>query len=59
MRNNLSKFAKAFTSLSCFSLILLSNNSELAARYLIDKEGELKKIKINIIEKCFEKFINL
>ena len=43
MRNNLSKFTKAFTSMACFSLILISNNSELAARYLLDKEGELKK----------------
>ena len=48
MRNNLSKFTKAFTCLTCFSLILISNNSELAARYLLDKEGEFKKIKINI-----------
>ena len=48
MRNNQSKFTKAFTSMACFSLILISNNSELAARYLLDKEGELKKIKVNI-----------
>ena len=48
MRNNFSKFAKGFTSMACFSLILISNNSELAARYLLDKEGEFKKNKINI-----------
>ncbi len=34
--------------MACFSLILISNNSELAARYLLDKEGELKKNIINI-----------
>ena len=48
MRNNLSKFKKAFTSMACFSLILISNNSELAAKYNLDKEGEFKKNKINI-----------
>ena len=47
MRNNLSKFTKAITSVACFSFILISNNSELAARYLLNKEGEFKKIKIN------------
>ena len=47
MRNNLSKFTKAFTSMACFSLILISNNSELAAKYLLDKEGEFNKNKIN------------
>ena len=47
MQNNLSKFTKAFTSMACFSFIFVSNNSELAARYLLNKEGEFKKIKIN------------
>ena len=47
MLNNLSKFTKAFTSMACFSVILISNNSELAARYLLDNEGEVKKININ------------
>ena len=47
MRNNLSKFTKAFTSMACFSFIFISNNSELAARYLLNKEEEFKKIKIN------------
>ena len=47
MQNNLSKFTKAFTSMACFSFIFISNNSELAARYLLNKEGEFKKIKIN------------
>ena len=47
MRKNLSKFTKVFTSMACFPFILISNNSELAARYLLNKEGEFKKIKIN------------
>ena len=48
MENNLSKFTKVFTSIACFSLILISNNSELAAKYLFDKEGEFNKNKINL-----------
>ncbi len=47
MRNDFSKFTKFLTSITCFSLILISNNSELAARYLLDLDGEFKKIKIN------------
>ena len=47
MRNDFSKFTKVFTSITCFSLILISNNSELAAKYLLDLDGEFKKIKIN------------
>ena len=49
MENNLSKFTKVFTSMACFSLILISNNSELAARYLLDKEEVFKKIKKRIV----------
>ena len=48
MRKDLSKLTKAFTSIACFSLILISNNSELAAKYLFDKEGEFNKNKINL-----------
>ena len=48
MKNNLSKFTKAFTSMACFSSILISNNSELAAKYSIDKDGEFNKNKINL-----------
>ncbi len=47
MRNNLSKLTKTFTSIACFSLILTSNNSELTAKYLPDKEEGNKKNKIN------------
>ncbi len=38
MRNDFSKFPKALTSIACFSLILISNNSELAAKFLVDSE---------------------
>ena len=48
MKNNLSKFSKAFTSMACFSLIFISNNSELAAKYFLEKDGELNKSKIKL-----------
>jgi len=51
MRNNLSKFTKAFTSTVCFFLILISNNSELTAKYLFEKEGKIKKNKVNLQNK--------
>ena len=47
MRNNLSIYTKAFASMTCSSLILISNNSELAARYLPNKEENHNKNKIN------------
>ncbi|ABM72706.1 outer envelope membrane protein-like protein [Prochlorococcus marinus str. MIT 9515] len=47
MRNNLSKYTKVFTSIACFSLLLISNNSELAAKFLPDKEEDHNKIKNN------------
>ncbi len=34
MQKNFLKFSKAFTNITCFPLILISNNSELAAKYL-------------------------
>ncbi len=46
MRNDFSKFKKGITSIACFSLILISNNSELAAKYLLIGEGELLKNQI-------------
>ncbi|MDC3119020.1 BamA/TamA family outer membrane protein [Prochlorococcus sp. AH-716-K03] len=47
MQNNVSKFTKAFTSIACFSFILISNNSELAAKYSQIKEVGFNKNKIN------------
>ena len=49
MRNNLSKYIKVLTSIACFSLISISNNSELAAKYLPKKEEEFNENKINPI----------
>jgi len=40
MQKDLVKYRKVITSIACFHLILISNNSELAAKYLSDKEGE-------------------
>ena len=48
MRNDFLKFKRIFTSISCFSLILISNNSELAAKYLIT-QGRISNKKITNI----------
>ena len=34
MQKHFLKFGKVFTNVACFPLILISNNSELAAKYL-------------------------
>ena len=49
MQKDLLKYRKVITSIACFHLILISNNSELAAKYLSDKAGET--IKTHIIDK--------
>ena len=49
MQKDLLKYRKVITSIACFHLILISNNSELAAKYLSDKAGET--IKTQIIDK--------
>ena len=56
MQNNFSKFTKSFTSMACFSLILISNNSELTAKYLPNKEGEFNENKINLKNK--DQYVN-
>ena len=47
MRNNSSKYKKALSNIACFSLILISNSSELAAKYLPNKEEHQIKNKNN------------
>ena len=43
MSDNLSKFRKGLSSVACFSLIFLSNNSELYAKFFVNKvEGSQK-----------------
>ena len=53
MRNDLLKYRKAFTSMACFSLIVISNNSELYAKYLVNKDNGRfnNKIKFRKISK--------
>ncbi len=47
MKKNFFKFNKVFTSVACTPLIFISNNSELAARYLPTKIGQsLKNLEI-------------
>ncbi len=60
MQKHYLKFNKVFTNIACFPLILLSNNSELAAKYLlsnVDKSitpFEIKNIN-NILFQGFDK----
>ena len=49
MQKDLVKYRKVITSIACFHLIFISNNSELAAKYFSDKEGET--INAQIIDK--------
>ncbi len=49
MQKDLRQYRNVITSIACFHLILISNNSELGAKYLSDKAGET--IKTQIIDK--------
>ena len=54
MQSDLLKFRKVITSIACSPLMLISNNSELAAKYLSNDSGESFKIKgINVVENNF------
>ena len=45
MSDNLPKFRKSLSSVACFSLIFLSNNSELYAKFFVNEDqGSHKKI---------------
>ena len=43
MQKHFLKFGKVFTNCACFPLILISNNSELAAKYLPNDVDQLIK----------------
>ena len=50
MEKHLLKFGKLFTNIACSPLILISNNSELAAKYLQnDLKQPFTKLEINNI----------
>ena len=55
MQKHFLKFRKVFTNIACSPLILISNNSELAAKYLPNDLDQ----KINLILKNFFKNIQL
>jgi len=58
MQKNFLKISKVFTNIACYPLILLSNNSELAAKYLlnnVDKSNTAHEIK-NINNILFQGF---
>ena len=50
MQKHILKFRKVFINVACFPLILISNNSELAARYLLnDIDKSITSLEINNI----------
>ena len=53
MKKKFFKFNKVITSIACSPLIFISNNSELAARYLPNKVGQSLK-NLEIQNKLFE-----
>ncbi len=56
MQKHFLKFSKAFTNITCFPLILISNNSELAAKYLPnDTDPSISTLEIpNINDDLFQ-----
>ena len=61
MQKHFLKFSKALTNLTCFPLILISNNSELFAKYLPnDVDQSIKTLEIPKINNIlFQGFDNL
>jgi len=54
MQKHLLKFGKVFTNVACTPLILISNNSELAAKYLpSDFDQSIKNLEISNINNVF------
>ena len=50
MQKHFLKFRKVFTNIACSPLILISNNSELAAKYLPNEvDQSIKNLEIKIL----------
>ena len=60
MQKHFLKFKKVFTNIACSPLLLISNNSELAAQYLPnDLEQSIKTLEINNINNVLFKGFNV
>ena len=60
MQKHSLKFGKVFTSVACTPLILISNNSELAAKYLPkDVDQSIKNLEIPNLNNNFFKGIDI
>ena len=54
MQKHFLKFGKVFTNVACTPLILISNNSELAAKYLPSEDDQsIKNLEIANINNVF------
>ena len=59
MQKHFLKFGKVFTNVACSPLILISNNSELAAKYLPnDVDQKIKTLEISNINNDFFQWID-
>ena len=60
MQRHLLKFKKVFANIACSPLILISNNSELAAKYLPnDVDQSITKLEINNFQNIFSQGVDI
>ena len=60
MQKHFLKFKKVFTNFACSPLILISNNSELAAKYLPNEvDPSITKLEINKIQNNFPQDVDI
>ena len=60
MQKHFLKFKKVFTNFACSPLILISNNSELAAKYLPNEvDPSITKLEINKIQNSFPQDVDI
>ena len=60
MQKHFLKFGKVFTNVACTPLILISNNSELAAKYLpSDYDQSIKNLEISDINNVLSQGIDI
>ena len=60
MQKHFLKFRKVITNFACSPLILISNNSELAAKYLPNEvDQSITKLEINNIHNIFSQGVDI
>ena len=60
MQKHFLKFRRVFTNFACSPLILISNNSELAAKYLPNEvDQSITKLEINNTQNSFSQGVDI